>query len=237
MGHQGHGNKVLLYIRRTRNYFHTREVDVNDNGVIENNHIRDIRDRLDMWPEATGKQFKRIRAQIARVAYHHNVRCRPDLIYNFSYRHLPKDEKLWVYPVDEDDLIDVTSLKAIRSISCGATSIAWRTTVAEYDKVRLSGSENVPSNCYALKTSAHPNFDLIDKHMFFQKTEFKDALRPGFISGMRVETPASVGRHWTVPSVEELVSRIRQFKAIDLGSVPEAFREPFSRIQDVFTVR
>ena len=227
-------NKIFLYIRRTKNYFLTREIDKVASNVLGGGTTDNVQNSLVLWPQVTGKQYKLIRSQINRLVYAENSTKKFDAIYNYSYDKIQDD--VWIMPIDEDDLVSNHCIKIIRESEITANSVIWQTTLVS-DTVRVSGLGWTPSNSYAVRSEfVKDDMRLVHKHMYFAEKELSNAQNLGIVSGLKLETPASAGTMWKYKTADELRTGIEIFKSIDSSDIPQNFRTVFRAIQDIFTI-
>lgn len=231
-------NRVIFYIRRTRQYFLTRKVESGTNKVISDHVVKNVRRCESFWATVTGKSFAQIRSEISDVAYDHNLSCKPDIVYNYSDKAIPADNDLWVLPVDEDDLIDHQSLKIIREYHGPRDFLVWRTIIAGHRFVYPSQPGRVLSNSYALKSEIATRNDLlVHKHKQFRLRKLDYAESFPIPTGLKIETPASAGRLWEIKDAEMLRELVERFKSLSVEDHAPHLVEPFIRIQSVFTLR
>jgi len=232
-------NKVILLVRRTESYYFTRIPDNEPSAVLDKNAVKDVHWRTHYWEKLVGKSYSQIRNEIEALAYDHNIKQKPDIVYNYHVRSIPNDDNIWILPIDEDDLADRDGIDYIRNFEGSENIIIWNTLFSEVDKkvIRVGGQKSVQSNAYAIRSSyAHKFPRLILKHMGVKKNHEHLAHRTDSIFGFKIENPASIGRLWSAPSAEQILDKITKFRAIDSSVLSPEMKELFTKIQDVFTL-
>jgi hypothetical protein len=223
-------NIVVLYIRRSRRYFFKNILD-DKPEILGEKHLEDIKKFEELWFEIFGKSISETKRQISDIAFTHNIDFKPDIIYNYSIpRCLPIGS--YIYPIDEDDLIDNKALTAIRQYRGSNQFIVWNTSVVTHNRIVKSESPGLLSNSYAIKYVGNDITELLHKHVMFHDDNKNDAYDIGITSGMKVTSPASVGSFKAYKDINNIKDIVDKFVRFDDKLIPNTYREAFKKIKE-----
>jgi hypothetical protein len=230
-------NHILFFIRRTRNWYQNRTPEKKKNRVVPLSVTRFVAEKNDLFAKVLGKSILELKGELSEICDCHNRSHKVDSIYNYAYFSLPRDHRCWVFPIDEDDLIDQKSLDLIRNYDGEHNAIAWRTWIInKQNVVAASDGVGVPSNSYAIRSPfADGNHRLIMKHGYFRKKMGNQIFRSNSLSGLKVQSPVSIGRLREIRSSDALAERIEVFTKIDSSILPGNLRSTFTEIQNLFS--
>lgn len=225
-------NTVVLYIRRSRRYFFKNILDEKPEILNENN-LEELRRSEELWFKIFGKSITETKHQVSKIAFSHNVEFRPDIIYNYSIpRHLPTGT--YIYPIDEDDLIDNKILTAIRQYKGNNECIVWNTNIVTCRRIFQSEEPGLISNSYAIKYVGGNITDLLHKHGLFYETRKNDFYDIGVTSGVKITSPVSVGSFKFYNNIDSVKDVVDKFVKFDDNLIPQIYKEAFKKIKGCF---
>lgn len=226
-------NKIILYIRRSENYYMGCNLDVAANNVITDGHVDAVQRAVNLWKTVTGHDLIETKKKIAEVAYAHNLKLKPEIIYNYSVDSCDFPPNYWIIPIDEDDLLDSKSITQIRKYTGDKDIIMWDGHMVNSFRTLINHNTHLPSNCYAIRASKQEEKDkFIHQHMYVKRYE-SISERLHLVSGLKITSPTSISSLQRISSERNLARLLKCFVILDDSSILPRFREPFREIQKI----